>query len=84
MKSKDFFMFSFVLCSYEAYIILCGNTSKDKVHFGGYSDFVRNNNVELNDLIWCKVKDNKIIFSKAHTRNFGLIPNNCVYNYDGK
>lgn len=84
MKSKDFFMFSFVLCSYEAYIILCDNTSKDKVHFGGYSNFVRNNNVELDDLIWCKVKDNKIIFSKAHTRNFGLVPNNCVYKYDGK
>lgn len=84
MKSKDFFMFSFVLCSYEAYIILCDNTGKDKVHFGGYSNFVRNNNVELDDLIWCKVKDNKIIFSKAHTRNFGLVPNNCVYKYDGK
>lgn len=84
MKSKDFFMFSFVLCAYEAYIILCDNTGKDKVHFGGYSNFVRNNNVELDDLIWCKVKDNKIIFSKAHTRNFGLVPNNCVYKYDGK
>lgn len=84
MKSKDFLMFSFVFCSYEAYIILCDNTGKDKVHFGGYSDFVRNNNVKLNDLIWCKVKDNKIIFSKAHTRNFGLVPNNCVYKYDGK
>lgn len=84
MKSKDFFMFSFVLCSYEAYIILCDNTGKDKVRFGGYYNFVRNNNVELNDLIWCKVKDNEIIFSKAHTRNFGLVPNNCVYKYDGK
>lgn len=84
MKSKDFFMFSFVLCAYEAYIILCDNTGKDKVRFGGYYNFVRNNNVELNDLIWCKVKDNEIVFSKAYTRNFGLVPNNCVYKYDGK
>lgn len=84
MKLKDFFMFSSVFRFYENYMILCSNINKNKVSFGGYFNFVCKNNVELNDLIWCKVKDNEIVLSKAHTRNFGIIPYNCIYKYDGK
>lgn len=37
-----------------------------------------------NDLVWCKMKDGKLVFRKAHDRSFGLSPTIFIYKYNGK
>lgn len=37
-----------------------------------------------NDLIWCKIKDGKLVFRKAYDRSFGLSPTIFIYKYDRK
>lgn len=47
-----------------------------------FSNFV--STLNKNDLVWCKMKDGKLVFRKAHDRSFGLSPTIFIYKYDGK
>lgn len=86
MQASDYSEFSIMFQGYKYASFLNGNISEDDLyanHSKNYNDFIINNQIGMDDLIWCKVKDNKIVFSKAYTRNFGFIPNSCFYKYNG-
>lgn len=86
MQASDYLEFSIIFRGYKYASFLNGNISEDDLyanHSKNYNDFIINNQIGMDDLIWCKVKDNKIVFSKAHTRNFGFVPNSYFYKYNG-
>lgn len=86
MQASDYSEFSIMFQGYKYASFLNGNISEDNLytnHSKNYDNFIITNQIGMDDLIWCKVKDNKIVFSKAHTRNFGFVPNSCFYKYNG-
>lgn len=53
--------------------------------FADYEPFMNFvSTLNKNDLVWCKMKDGKLVFRKAHDRSFGLSPTIFIYKYDGK
>lgn len=86
MQASDYSEFSIMFQGYKYASFLNGNISEDNLytnHSKNYDNFIVTNQIGMDDLIWCKVKDNKIVFSKAHTRNFGFVLNSCFYKYNG-
>lgn len=86
MKAPDYSEFSIMFLGYKYASFLNRNISEDNLytnHLKNYNDFIINNQIGMDDLIWCKVKDNKIVFSKAHTINFGFVFHSYIYKYNG-
>lgn len=75
---EDSFYFFWHLCSARIVSNLY-DSFEDCIPF---SNFV--STLNKNDLVWCKMKDGKLVFRKAHDRSFGLSPTIFIYKYDGK